>query len=96
MLLEVRIGGGDKGAQTVFPGSVHETGEPIDWEEDGEPSEVDGEELVERAKRLAALCLFARHDGARVVMDRGNETGRCLVSNSRQVLLELSIFSTAA
>jgi hypothetical protein len=61
MLLEVRIGGGDKGAQTVFPGSVHECGEPIDWEEDGEPSEVDGEELVERAKRLAALCLFARH-----------------------------------
>jgi Bifunctional DNA primase/polymerase, N-terminal len=61
MLLEVRIGGGDKGAQTVFPGSVHETGEPIDWEEDGEPAEVDGEELVKRAKRLAALCLFARH-----------------------------------
>jgi hypothetical protein len=61
MLLEVRIGGGDKGAQTVFPGSVHESGEPIKWEEDGEPSQVDGDELVKRAKLLAALCLFARN-----------------------------------
>src|SRR5215468_7580055 len=30
MIVELRIGGGDKGAQTIFPGSVHkETGEPI-------------------------------------------------------------------
>ena len=34
-LLELRIGA-DKGAQTVFPGSVHESGEPIDWENGGE------------------------------------------------------------
>lgn len=61
MLLEVRIGGGDKGAQTVFPGSVHESGEAIDWETDGDPAEVDGDELVWRAGLLAALCLFARH-----------------------------------
>jgi hypothetical protein len=27
-ILELRIGGGDKAAQTVFPGSVHETGAP--------------------------------------------------------------------
>jgi hypothetical protein len=27
MLLEVRIGGGDKGAQTVFPDSTHEEGD---------------------------------------------------------------------
>jgi hypothetical protein len=61
MLLEVRIGGGDKGAQTVFPGSVHEYGETISWEEDGEPEQVDGDELVRRAKLLAALSLFARY-----------------------------------
>lgn len=60
-LLEVRIGGGDKGAHTVFPGSTHESGEPINWEDDGEPPEVDGDELVKRAKLLAALCLFARY-----------------------------------
>src|SRR6476659_11064309 len=47
MLLEVRIGGGDRGAQTVFPGSVHESGEPIEWENgyDGEALEIDGEAL---------------------------------------------------
>jgi hypothetical protein len=31
MLLEIRIGGGDKGAQTVFPGSVHESGVGRRW-----------------------------------------------------------------
>jgi putative DNA primase/helicase len=61
MLLEVRIGGGDKGAQTVFPGSVHESGEPIKWEVEGEPAQVDDDELVRRAKQLAAFCLFARY-----------------------------------
>ena len=61
MLLEVRIGGGDKGAQTVFPGSVHETGEEIKWEEEGEPEQVDGDELVRHAKLLAALSLFVRY-----------------------------------
>jgi hypothetical protein len=31
-LIELRSGADGKGCQTVFPGSVHETGEPIDWE----------------------------------------------------------------
>ncbi|MDN4982226.1 phage/plasmid primase, P4 family [Bradyrhizobium sp. WYCCWR 13022] len=61
MLLEVRIGGGNKGAQTVFPGSVHESGEPIRWEENGEPAQVADDELMRRAKLLAALCLIARY-----------------------------------
>src|SRR3712207_8239719 len=38
-ILEVRIGGGGKGAQTVFPGSVHESGEPIEWDRDGDPAD---------------------------------------------------------
>jgi hypothetical protein len=61
MLLEVRIGGGDKGAQTVFPGSVHEGGEPIKWEMEGEPAQVDDDELLRRAEQLGALCLLARY-----------------------------------
>lgn len=61
MLLEVRIGGGDKGAQTVFPGSVHESGEPIVWEVDGEPAQVEDDDLLRGAKLLAALCVFARY-----------------------------------
>jgi hypothetical protein len=51
MLIELRIGGGDKGAQTIFPGSVHECGEPIIWEENGEPTNVvDGNDLLGRVK----------------------------------------------
>jgi Bifunctional DNA primase/polymerase, N-terminal/Family of unknown function (DUF5906) len=74
-LIELRIGG-DSGAQTVFPGSVHKTGEAIGWEEDGEPATVDGDDLLRRVKAVAAYSLMARywpaegsghHDTARVV-----------------------------
>jgi hypothetical protein len=58
-LLELRIGG-DKGAQTVFPGSVHESGEAIAWEEDGKPADVDGEGLIAAARLVAAAALLAR------------------------------------
>lgn len=61
VLLEVRIGGGDKGAQTVFPGSVHLSGEPINWEVDGEPAQVNDDELLRRVEQLGALCLLARY-----------------------------------
>ncbi len=37
MLVELRIGGAGKASQTVFPGSVHQSGELIEWDEDGEP-----------------------------------------------------------
>jgi putative DNA primase/helicase len=59
MMLEVRVGG-NRGAQTVFPGSVHGSGEPITWEEKGEPAQA-GDDLVQRAKVTAALCLLARY-----------------------------------
>ena len=73
-LLEVRIGG-DKGAQTIFPGSVHVSGEPILWDEAGKPADVDGDHLLSRVKHVAAACLIARawpprggrHDAARMV-----------------------------
>src|SRR6266566_444217 len=42
-LVELRIGGGDRGAQTVFPGSIHESDEAVSWEEQGEPATVDEE-----------------------------------------------------
>jgi hypothetical protein len=60
-LLELRIGGGGKGAQTVFPGSVHKEGEPITWEETGDPASVDGDDLRRRVRALAAYCLLARY-----------------------------------
>jgi hypothetical protein len=61
MLVEIRIGGGGKGAQTVFPGSVHESGELIAWEQDGEPARIAGDELLAEVKLAAAAALIARH-----------------------------------
>jgi putative DNA primase/helicase len=58
VLVELRVG---PGVQTVFPGSVHETGEDILWEEKGEPARVDDDDLLIRVHWLAAACLFARH-----------------------------------
>jgi RecA-family ATPase len=58
-LLELRIGGAS-GAQTVFPGSTHETGEAINWEENNEPASVDGASLVRCVHDLAACSLIAR------------------------------------
>jgi uncharacterized protein (DUF927 family) len=60
-LCELRIGGGGKGAQTVFPGSVHEEGEPIVWEAHGEPATVDDDLLLRRFNLLAVACVLARH-----------------------------------
>jgi hypothetical protein len=51
MLIELRIGGGKAGAQTVFPGSIHKTGEVLAWEDgfNGEPTAVTGEVLRKAA-----------------------------------------------
>lgn len=74
-LIELRIGGASA-AQTVLPGSVHQTGEVITWEADGEPATVDGDDLLRQVKMVAAYSLLARywpaegsghHDTARVV-----------------------------
>src|SRR5262249_35972662 len=70
MLLELRIGGviqsgpdkgKCKGAQSVFPGSVHTSGEEIEWDDNGEPLRLDGKKLLNAVKRLAAAVLLARH-----------------------------------
>jgi Bifunctional DNA primase/polymerase, N-terminal len=61
MLLELKIGGGGKGSQSVFPGSVHESGEAINWDRDGELKSVDDDELLRQVRRLAAAVLLARH-----------------------------------
>jgi hypothetical protein len=68
MILEIRT----TGQQTVFPGSIHPTGEEIQWESDIEPVWIDPAELVARARYLAGVVLIkrywppsgARHDAA--------------------------------
>ena len=50
------------GVQTVFPGSTHEeTGEKIEWFEQGEPAQVDAKVLRRAVTRLAAAALLARY-----------------------------------
>ena len=62
LLLELRVGGGGKGAQTVFPPSIHkDTGELICWERGGEPARVVGRDLLRDARLLAVCCLLARY-----------------------------------
>ena len=61
-LVELRVGG-ERGCQTVFPGSVHPSGEGIRWERDTapEPVRIGGADLEEQVRRLAAATLVARH-----------------------------------
>lgn len=57
MLVELR----STGCQTVFPHSVHPSGEAIEWVLAEEPAPIEGKELRERVARLAAAALLARH-----------------------------------
>lgn len=49
MLVEFR----STGCQTVFPPSVHEKGEPIEWAQDGEPAKLAPEVLLSAVASLA-------------------------------------------
>lgn len=57
MILEIR----SSGSQTVFPPSVHESGEVIVFDKRGLPGKVDSNSLVKGVQRLAAATLLARH-----------------------------------
>lgn len=63
MLVELR----STGAQTLFPGSVHPSGEPITWDAESEPASVEARQLQRAVSKLAAASLLARYwpDGAR-------------------------------
>jgi len=61
MMLELKIGGANKGSQSVFPGSVHVSGEAIEWDQDGALVTVDDDELLRQVHRLAVAVLLARH-----------------------------------
>jgi len=79
MIVELRIGGkrkGEyKGATSVFPPSMHETSETVEWVRDGEPAKVAGDELSSVVRKLAVASLLkkhypgagSRHAGARAI-----------------------------
>ncbi|MCH8824010.1 MAG: bifunctional DNA primase/polymerase [Planctomycetes bacterium] len=49
------------GLQTVFPDSVHPSGERIEWELDEEPQSVNLPQLAGAVRELAVACLLLRH-----------------------------------
>jgi len=59
MLLEIRSGG----CQTVFPGSIHPTGEEIEFtsSEQNKAEPIPAEHLLKRASQLAVAVLLKRH-----------------------------------
>lgn len=57
MLIELR----GTGAQTVFPPSVHQSGEPIRFEKAGVPATVAYDDLHRRVSLIAAGSLLSRH-----------------------------------
>jgi predicted P-loop ATPase len=75
MIVELRIGADSKGAATVFPPSMHITGETVEWVHNGEPARVDGATLKHAVVKLAVACLLkprypgngSRHQGALVL-----------------------------
>src|SRR5262249_22765733 len=56
------------GATSVFPPSLHASGETVTWLSEGEPARVAGDELTNVVRKLAVACLLKRHypgDGSR-------------------------------
>jgi hypothetical protein len=70
-LVELRCGGGGKGAASVVPPSMHVTGERVAWangEAEAEPARIDGSGLKRAVTRLAIASVLVRHypaDGLR-------------------------------
>lgn len=54
---------GSAGLQTVVPPSIHETGEPVRFEQgfEGTAANVDADALQSAVRRVAAAALLARH-----------------------------------
>ncbi len=64
MLLELR----STGTQTLFPPSLHPSGEAINWDCDGSATQIEGDLLTAAVATTAAACILARHwpdEGAR-------------------------------
>jgi Bifunctional DNA primase/polymerase, N-terminal len=62
VLLELRLGAKPgKGVQTMFPGSRHPEGEPVEWVTNGEPELVPFAQLASIVRSLAVAALLLRH-----------------------------------
>lgn len=68
MLIEVR----STGAQTVFPGSIHQTGQAVEWESAPEPLSIKAATLGRFVREFAAATILGRNFPA----DGGRHTAR--------------------
>ncbi len=55
-IVEIRSSGG----QTVFPPSIHESGEKIEWFEKGEPLDIKADALRRAVALLASACIISK------------------------------------
>lgn len=56
-IVEIRSTGG----QTIFPPSIHTSGEQIAWAKDGEPGEPPSSELLDTVRLVAVGTILSRH-----------------------------------
>jgi hypothetical protein len=56
MIVEVRADGG----QTVFPGSLHPSGEDVRWDIEGEPADAEWSDLLDRAEAITRIVTASR------------------------------------
>jgi Bifunctional DNA primase/polymerase, N-terminal len=61
VIVELRLGGGGKGAQSIWPGSLHTSGERYEWDADDEPAETAYAPLRQAAIKIAIGTLLVRH-----------------------------------
>jgi Bifunctional DNA primase/polymerase, N-terminal len=60
-IVELRLGGGGKGAQSVMPGSIHTSGERYEWDEDSAPGAATCVLLKTGIVKIAVGVLLVRH-----------------------------------
>ncbi len=60
-VVELRMGSGSKGAQTVFPGSTHDSGEIIEWVRDETPTHSDYATLKLAITKIAVGTILRRN-----------------------------------
>jgi hypothetical protein len=60
-ILELRLGGGGKGAQSIAPGSIHPSGEHYEWDNDGPRASERCSVLHDAIKKIAAATIVIRH-----------------------------------
>ena len=60
-IVELRLGGGGKGAQSVWPGSIYTSGERYEWDQDGVPGAATCVLLKTAIVKIAVGVLLVRH-----------------------------------